>query len=70
MSIWTCERIAHWIGCSVEQVHRWCVLGKLPSYKTSTDGKSSKYGYRINEHDLLEFFNCETVEDFKKVQYR
>lgn len=70
MSVWTCERIARVLCCSPQQVKRFCDFGTLPCYKTSSDGIQSVYSYRIHEHDLLVFFGCETVEDFKNVQYR
>jgi hypothetical protein len=70
MKVWTLEQIARSLGCSVQQMHRLCVLDKLPSYKDSNDGLKSIYSYRVKEADLLAFFNCETVEQFKQLRYR
>lgn len=70
MNFWTCERIARSIGCSAQQIKRYCDLGKIPCYKSSNDNVQSVYSYRIYEVDLLHFFQCETLEDFIKVQYR
>lgn len=70
MNVWTCEGVARTLGCSPQQVKRFCDLGILPCYKTSSDGIQSLYSYRIYEQDLLDFFNCKTIEDFKKVRYR
>jgi hypothetical protein len=70
MKIWTCERVARSLGCSPQQIKRFCDLGKIPCYRSSNDGMQSAYSYRIHEHALLDYFSCDTVEDFKKVQYR
>lgn len=70
MNIWTCERVARSLGCSPQQIKRFCDLDKIPCYKASSDGVQSAYSYRIREDDLLKFFGCETLQDFSKVQYR
>jgi len=70
MKVWTCESVARSLGCSPQQVKRFCDLGNMPCYRSSSDGMQSAYSYRIHELALLDYFNCETVEDFKKLQYR
>ncbi|WP_076148349.1 helix-turn-helix domain-containing protein [Paenibacillus odorifer] len=69
MKIWTCERVARYLGCSPQQIKRYCELNKIPCYRSSSDGMQSMYSYRINEEDLLQFFNCKTLEDFNQVRY-
>lgn len=70
MKVWTCEHIARSLGCSPQQIKRFCDLDKIACYKTSSDRIQSIYSYRIHEDELLNFFGCETMEDFKKVRYR
>lgn len=70
MKTWTCERVARSIGCSPQQIKRYCDLKKIPCYRSSSDGMQSMYTYRIHEDDLLIFFDCETLDDFSKVKYR
>jgi len=70
MIVWTCERVARSIGCSPQQIKRYCDLGNMPCNRTSNDGIQSLYSYRIHEQDLLNFFGCKTLEEFKQVRYR
>jgi hypothetical protein len=70
MNVWTVERVARSLGCSLQQIKRWCDLGDLPYYTDTTDRLVSRYPYRIIEEDLLKFLGCETVDEFKKLQYR
>lgn len=70
MNVWTVERVARSLGCSPQQIKRWCDLGDLSYYTDTTDRLVSRYSYRIIEEDLLKFLGCETVDEFKKLQYR
>lgn len=70
MKTWTCERVARSLRCSPQQIKRFCDLGSMPCYRSSSDGMQSMYTYRILEDDLLKFFDCDTLENFSKVQYR
>ncbi len=70
MMTWTCERVARSLGCSPQQIKRFCDLNKIPCYRSSSDGMQSMYSYRIHEFDLLNFFDCKTLDDFRQVKYR
>lgn len=68
-TFYTFERVGRILGCSPEQIRLWKEKG-LNTFTPEHDRTFSRYPYRIWESDLLAYFQCESLEDFKKLKYR
>ncbi|WP_174807378.1 hypothetical protein [Paenibacillus alvei] len=68
-SFYTAEEIGRSLGTTPEQVKRFAQRG-LITFIPADFRTYSKYGFRVWETDLLDFFNCKTFDDFRKLKYR
>ena len=69
-TVYTFEKIGRSLGVTAEQVKRLVELQGLPTVFTANDRTYSKYHRRIREADLLKFFDCNSMDEFRQLRYR
>ncbi|MGG1879443.1 hypothetical protein ABDI30_17965 [Paenibacillus cisolokensis] len=66
---YTFETIARSLGTTPEQIKRLETVSGLETFTPGNDRTYSKYPKRIKESEVLRFFKCETMDDFRKLKW-
>ncbi|MFD0589948.1 hypothetical protein ACFQZE_18365 [Paenibacillus sp. GCM10027627] len=62
---YTFETIARILG---DTVRRWEVVEGLETFTPENDRTYSKYPRRVKESEIMKFFHCDSIEEFRKLR--
>lgn len=65
---YTFETIARILGVTVDTVRRWEVVEGLETFTPENDRTYSKYPRRVKESEILRFFHCDSIDQFRELR--